>query len=225
MRIALAMLIIPFLAPAASLMGTVIDQTGAYVPHAAVELASGSNNYRVQADDAGVFQFLNLPAGEFTLTIRVPGFKVRTIKSMALFEREQKRVPDITLDIGSVASCGGEPSRDLLLLPLGTLFGRLTGSVAPPLAAAEVTLVCRTFNACASTKTDSNGRYSFDMLPAGYYGLNFRREGFYPVNATGYSYYVSAGWESVYSPVMLENCPNGNCNPKRRPKRPVGPCE
>jgi hypothetical protein len=40
MRIALAILVIAFSASAASLTGTIIDQTGAFIPHAAVELAS-----------------------------------------------------------------------------------------------------------------------------------------------------------------------------------------
>ncbi len=58
------------------------------------------------------------------------------------------------------------------------------------------------------------------MLSAGVYGLNFRRDGFYPENATGYEYTVNAGWESVYAPKLLEKCPNGNCDPKLRPQRP-----
>ena len=101
----------------------------------------------------------------------------------------------------------------------------LTGSVDPPVAGIEVTLVCRTFSACGSTKTDSNGRFSFETLSPGVYGLNFRREGFYPENATGYGYAVNAGWESVFSPVLLQQCSNGNCDPKLRPPQPIQLCE
>ena len=180
--LALAILLIPFSARAASLTGAVIDQTGAYVPHASVELASETDDYKVQADDSGVYQFSNLPAGEYTLTIRVPGFINRRIKSIGLLTGEPKRLPDVTLDIGN-NGCGGPPPRDLVLLP-GTLFGTLSGTVDPPAKDVDVTLVCRTFSACSSTRTDSNGHFSFETLPAGIYGLNFRRDGFYPEIAT-----------------------------------------
>jgi Carboxypeptidase regulatory-like domain len=229
MRIALALaiLLIPFSAPAqeasASLAGAVVDMTGAYIAHAAVVLDSGTRHYRVQTDEMGAYQFSNLQAGEYTLTFRMVGFKRFTLKSIGLMEREQKRISDVPLDVGN---CGiGSPPRNLVLLVPGDSFGRLTGSVTRPAKGVEVTLVCRTFTACRSTQTDSKGRYSFDMLSPGVYGLNFRRNGFYPENATGYSYYVNAGWESIYSPLMLERCPNGNCDPKLRPQRPVAICE
>jgi len=216
MRIALAaILLMPFSASAASVTGTVVDPTGAYVPHAAVELDSGTTQYKVQADDSGVYQFSNLPAGSYALTIRVPGFRNRTIKSIGLLTGEPKRLPDVQLDI---ENCGKPPSRDLSLLP-GVLFGTLSGSVDPPAKGVEVTLVCRTFSACSSTATDSSGRFSFEMLSPGVYGLNFRRDGFYPENATGYEYTVNAGWESVYAPKQLEKCSNGNCDPKLRPQQ------
>jgi hypothetical protein len=229
MRIALvfAILLLPFSAPAqeatASLTGTVVDRTGAYIPHADVELDSGTNKYKIQADDTGVFQFSNLPAGEYTLTILVRGFISRRIKSIGLLTGESKRLPDVTLDVGN-NGCGGPPPRNLVLLS-GTLFGTLSGSVDPPAKGVEVTLVCRTFSACSSTVTDSSGRFSFETLTAGVYGLNFRLDGFYPENATGYEYTVNAGWESVYAPKQMEKCLNGNCDPKLRPKRPIAICE
>ena len=210
MRIALAILLLPFSARAASLTGAVIDLTGAYIPHASVELASETNSYKVQADDMGVYQFSNLPAGEYTLTFRVSGFSNRRVKSIRLLEPEQKQIPDVTLDI---EPCGW-PRRDVVLLPPGDPLGRLSGSVLPSAAGIEVFLICRTFHQCASTKTDSNGHFSFDMLSAGAYGLSFHRDGFYDQGATGYEYYVNAGWESVYAPVTLEQCVAGNCSAK-----------
>jgi Carboxypeptidase regulatory-like domain len=222
-----AILWIPFPAPAqeatASLTGAVIDQTGAYVARAAVELDSGTKKYQVQADDAGVYQFSNLPAGKYTLKFQVPGFESLTLKSIGLSEREKKRIPDATLLAGGV-NCGG-PRRDFLQLLPETSFGGLSGNVLPPMADVEVTLVCRTFSVCRSTKTNSSGRFSFDTLSAGVYGINFRHDSFYPVIATGYSYYVDAGWESVYDPKVLQQCPNGNCDPKLRPPGQPTVCE
>jgi hypothetical protein len=223
MRIALALLLIPFSSAqegTANLSGTVVDLLGTHVARASVELNLGLKTFEVRTDDEGLYQFSNLPPGEYTLTVRYFGFKVRTIKFI-LLEREQKRIPDVPLDIGTCLAI----YRELVLLPSEELFGRLSGSVIPAAPGVEITLVCRTFSRCGSTKTDSNGRFSFEMLSAGSYALSFRRDGFYPENATGYSYDVNAGWESVYNPKSLEKCRNGNCDPTRRPKPPVRYCE
>jgi hypothetical protein len=224
MRIALAILLIPFLALAASISGTVLDPAGAFVANAAMELDSGANNYQVHADYSGVYKFSSLPLGEYTLKVKVPGFKSRTVKSIRLSEREPNRRLDIPLDLAEMA-CGQSLILDRILLPPEETFGRLTGSVNPPARGVEVTLICRTFSACKSAKTDFRGRFSFEMLSPGVYGLNYHRAGFYPDNATGYEYSVIAGWNSVYSSVRLERCPNGNCDPKLRPQRPVRICE
>jgi len=216
MRIALAaILLIPFSAPAASLTGVIVDAAGSYLVRAPVQLDSGTRKYQTQTDEAGGFQFANLPAGEYTLTSRVTGFRNRTVKSILLADGEEKRIPDIPLDRGC------DLFRDLLLLPSGGFFGRLSGSVFPPMSEVEVTLICRTFRACASTKTDSNGRFSFEMISAGDYALGFRHEGFYPLDATAYEYSVKEGWESSYNRLLLEQCPNGNCDPKLRRKRVI----
>jgi len=224
LRIALiaATLLIP-LSEAASLTGSVVDPTGAYVTNIAAELASATNKYLARTDNAGVYQFSSLPEGKYDLTFQVNGFQRFTLKSIELSEREQKQIPEITLRVGRSAC--GDPYRDFVrLLPSG-LFGRLSGRVLPAAKGVEITLVCRTFTACRTTVTDSNGQFSFDMLSAGVYGLSYHRQGFYPVDATGYAYTVDAGWESVYSPMVLERCPNGNCDPKRRPKGPINYCE
>ena len=222
MRIALAILMISFSARAASIRGVVIDPSGTLIPHAAVELDSGTSKYTLQTDNAGVYLFADLPAGEYTMSFRLLGFKTRWMNFISLSEREEKRIPDVTLTVGSPCA---PSTRDLVQQPSGVLFGQLRGSVSPPVANVEVTLVCRTFHACASTQTDSNGHFSFEMISAGVYGLNFRRNGFYPVNATGYAYTVDDGWESVYSPISLVECPKGNCAVKPRPLRQPIVCE
>ncbi|HEV8414011.1 MAG TPA: carboxypeptidase-like regulatory domain-containing protein [Bryobacteraceae bacterium] len=213
MRIALAILLLPFSGRAASLTGTVVDANGAYIARAPVELDSGTKKYQVQGDDEGVYKFSELPAGEYTLTFRVLGFQARTVKSIVLSEAEHKPMPDVPLEVVSV-DCHGPIRRDIHLLPLGAAFGQLSGSVRPAAPGVEVFLICRTFHACGSTKTDPDGRFSFDMLSAGVYGLSFHRDGFYDQDATGYEYYVNAGWDSVYASVTLEPCADGNCKAK-----------
>jgi hypothetical protein len=229
MRIVLALLLIPFSAPAqeatASITGAAVDVTGAYIPKATVVLDSGTRKYQIQADDAGVYQFSNLPAGEYTLTLQALGFYRLTVKPIKLLEGEQKRVPELILDVGA-SGCGTPFPPAFQLLAGEAMFGGLAGSVVryggslQPVEGVDVTLVCRTFSACGSTKTDAQGLFSFGMLSPSEYGLSFRLEGFYPDQASAYSVRVKAGLESEYGPVFLERCPNGNCDPKLRPPRP-----
>ena len=151
------------------------------------------------------------------------GFKLRTVNAVRLSEREPDRILDIPLDVADMCGIG---VMDRILVSPGATFGSLSGSVTPATPGVEVTLVCRTFTACKSTKTNFNGRFTFEMLSPGIYGLNIHRDGFYPENATSYEYSVIAGWESMYFPVRMERCLNGNCDPKlRRPPKKAIICE
>ena len=211
MRIALAILVIALSAPAASLTGAIVNSVGASIAHAAVELDSGSKKYQTQTDDAGVYRFANLPAGLYTLKFTPEVYEKLTVESVRLTEDEDRRVPEITMDL---PLCGVLPRRDFVRLVSSASFGELSGSVLPAASGVEVSLICRTFHACSSTKTDSNGHFSFHMLTTGAYGLSFHRDGFFDHEATAYEYYVNAGIESVYAPTRLEPCPNGNCAAK-----------
>jgi hypothetical protein len=227
MRIAILLLapcVLPAQEVSASLTGGLTDVTGAYIAGAPVQLDSGIKQYQTRTNEAGVYRFSSLLAGDYTLTFRVVGFRPLTIKAIAILEHEQKRVPDVPLEVVN-GLCPRPIAQDQVLLPPGSSFGRLSGAVVPPVREVEVTLVCRTFRACGSTRTDTDGRFSFDKISAGVYGLNFRHDGFYPENATGYEYTVNSGWESVYNPKVLEQCGNGTCDPKLRPKPSVAICE
>ena len=183
MRIALAILLFPFSARAASITGLLINLAGEHIFHATVALDSGTKKYQAQTDNAGVYQFSNLPAGEYKLKFQAMGFKRLTLTSVALSEGEQKRIPEVTLDVAELADCGYYPPAFRLLMgesDFGSLAGRVDG-----IADVEVTLVCRTFSACRSTKTDLKGFFSFRMLSPGEYGLSFRSDGFYPVPPLG----------------------------------------
>ena len=200
-RAAFAILLIPFSAPAASLTGAVVDQTGAYIPHAAVELDSGTKKYQGPSRRRRCLPILESAGRRIYADDSAcrDSAAARSSPSSS-WKANRNECPTLrwTSDMLRVMA----PLAISVLLPPGTLSGRLSGSVDPPARDVEVTLVCRTFSACRSTKTDSNGHFSFEMLSAGVYGLNFRRDGFYPENATGYEYTVNAGWESVYSPVV-----------------------
>jgi Carboxypeptidase regulatory-like domain len=144
-----------------------------------------------------------------------PGFQSLTVKSIQIVEGELKSVPDLRLKIGD---CGGHAVRDYIrFLPWGVRVGNLGGSVrldqgplvgkSPPIAGADVTLICGLGTACGATKTDSNGDFIFKNLPPGSLSVRVNLEGFYPINEHDYT--VEEGLESIYcrstsSPVPWE---------------------
>src|SRR2546430_303342 len=65
-----------------AVMGTVIDQTGAVLPNAQVELRSGSGTVvqSTTASQAGDFQFPNVPAGRYDIVAVFQGFQQTTAR-------------------------------------------------------------------------------------------------------------------------------------------------
>jgi TonB family protein len=59
-----------------TLSGTVSDQMGRAVPDVALELTNVRNasKYEVKSDGTGRFEFIGLPAGDYSLASRIPGF-------------------------------------------------------------------------------------------------------------------------------------------------------
>ena len=62
----------------AAIKGTVVDAKAAAIPGAKIKLTptSGGVNIEVTTDETGAFSFDNLPAGDYTLTVVMPGFKL-----------------------------------------------------------------------------------------------------------------------------------------------------
>ena len=105
----------------------------------------------------------NLPAGEYTLIIRIPGFSTAGQSQILLLEGEQKRMPDVTLIIG--AGCGGSQPRSSSAFYRGG--GRLERKRDPAFDNVEVTLICRTFQRLRFNQDGFQRHFSFDMLSAG----------------------------------------------------------
>jgi hypothetical protein len=220
----------------ASLTGKVKDITGAGVSGTQAELRSetaSDRRFRTAADSTGVYHFSGLLSDEYTLNLSSRGFKSLTVKSIHISEDEQKSLPTLQLEVGSVGDCGVHAALDYIrLLPPGDHMGNLRGSVridkgpmsgkSPPIAGADVTLMCTTGKVC-TTKTDSNGEFMFKALPLGNLTVRVTRTGFYPLTMPGYA--IQEGLESIYWSISLERCPLGNCDPRLRPRRPPARCE
>jgi hypothetical protein len=88
----------------AGVQGTVRDPSGASVANATVEISGASllGTRKVQTDDSGAYRVTALPAGAYTLTVTVPGF--RTFKQVGI-DLAVGRLPnvDVKLEVGAVA--------------------------------------------------------------------------------------------------------------------------
>jgi hypothetical protein len=89
----------------ATLIGTVTDPTGAVVPGASVIVHNNDTDTDVRtvtSDNSGNFSVTNLPAGVYTITVRVSGFKTYASSNVVL-NVAQKRSIDVQLQTGQVS--------------------------------------------------------------------------------------------------------------------------
>jgi TonB family protein len=98
----LAALRAPAQAAAASLQGTVSDISGARLPGALLTLRRVGDESKAVArtNDAGEFAFVSLPAGEYVIEVRKPGFQLQQ-ESVKLVSGAHESL-DITVNLGSV---------------------------------------------------------------------------------------------------------------------------
>jgi hypothetical protein len=84
-----------------SISGTVVDQSGAVVPDAKLELVNTGQHstYRVKSDRQGLYSFPNLAVGHYDLTIAATGFTQR--KTNLTVDTDSALRVDATLAIGA----------------------------------------------------------------------------------------------------------------------------
>jgi TonB family protein len=83
-----------------TLSGTVVDQTNGFLPDTTLVLTNGASKARheVKSDSTGRFEFVGLPAGEYTLQAMQPGFT--TLSESFAINRDLSRT--IELQVGSL---------------------------------------------------------------------------------------------------------------------------
>jgi len=225
----LAILLMPHLAMCATIEGEVQDLLGARIPWVRVELAlEGTQDGSVQhADKEGRFRFSWLPPGIYRLKLESTGFESFTLRSIQLKQGDWKRLPPLMLVLGG--TCDFAPFVESYeLLPEAQHVGNLRGHVSqidngPPVGNARVTLLCSDRKVCSETKTDGAGEFLFLDVRPGEYALHVTHSGYYASEIS--SYHVREGFEQTYGPLYLEHCPNGNCDPRLRPKKPLIVCQ
>jgi hypothetical protein len=191
------------------------------------------NQFVAISDNSGTYRFSGLPAGAYTLKLRTNGYYGVTVKSILIAEAERKQVPPLELKLGGVADCGIGTGIDYLRLlaaegHLGNfgatvrLYQRQYSQNTVLIAGAEVSLICPGGDACVKTTTDKDGYFVFKDLVPGNLLVRVNLAGYYPIE---WRYRVEEDKEVIYTPIDLERCLNGNCDPKLRPARPLILCE
>src|SRR6516164_7849469 len=86
-----------------SLVGTVLDPADAVIPSAQVTLTDLDTGTVRNAltDSAGLFRFLNLTPGSYSVTVRVSGFKTMVESNITLAAQETRDVGRLALELGN----------------------------------------------------------------------------------------------------------------------------
>jgi TonB family protein len=125
--------------------GTVVDPQNSVVPGVTVTLANPAKDvkYEVRTDDLGRFEFVALPAGEYSIGATLPGFRAFTGSLTMGAQSVERR---LALQVGML-------SESVTV----TFDPNDTRSPAQPTAASERS-AARTAQACTSTSTGGNIR-------------------------------------------------------------------
>jgi hypothetical protein len=88
-------------APVGSIKGYIRDATAAAVPNASVQLKDERTNVtqNTRSDVTGLYQFLDLAPGMYSITAETPGFRKEVIKSVAVLVDQIVSV-EIKLEVG-----------------------------------------------------------------------------------------------------------------------------
>ena len=90
-------------APVGSIKGYIRDATGAQVPNASVQLKNQQTNATQDAksDSTGLYQFLDLAPGMYSISAETAGFRQALVKSVTVLVDQIVSV-DIKLEVGQI---------------------------------------------------------------------------------------------------------------------------
>lgn len=211
---------------AVSVSGRVTDETGFRIPGARVSIYLSGRELitTTRTDDHGGFQLALLEFGTYNLKIESLGFTTLWLNVIPIASPINVSLPALALH---VSSCGTSSAIEFRLLndPVeqrSAITGAVVDGRGKSMKAATVDLICPEDRSCATTRTDSTGRFHFvNLLPATY-RLRVRRPGYFEDVFEGYV--AQAGLDAVYGPASLIACSPGRCQPQFRPER-INHCE
>jgi len=107
-----------------SIIGTVSDPSGAAVGATQVTLTNlGTNEKRISVtNNDGLYQFVNLPPGEYSVEVAKPGFK-RVVRSNIRLQTETTTRIDLPLQVGAIEQTVEVTTQTPLLQPESSSLG------------------------------------------------------------------------------------------------------
>jgi hypothetical protein len=109
-----------------SVVGNVLDSTGAAISDTAVTLTNlGTNETRKETtNSAGLYQFVNVAPGQYSVAVEKPGFK-RTLRSPVTVETQTTAKIDLTLQVGELTQTVEVTAQTPLLQPESSSLGQV----------------------------------------------------------------------------------------------------
>jgi uncharacterized protein YfaS (alpha-2-macroglobulin family) len=116
----------------ADIVGTVVDKSGALVPHAQVEVraAKGGRIRKVRTTESGQFRFSALTAGDYVVEVTAPGFRIAS-QSITL-KAEDRAVMSAALSVGEtteIVEVTAEVPMLQTMMSMGGVIGGVPGGV------------------------------------------------------------------------------------------------
>jgi arylsulfatase A-like enzyme len=149
--------------PRLEIAGRLVGEDGSPIPGASLILHSASAPLEVLTNADGEFRFQNLPHGDYSLS---PGQRLTSLEPVS-----------VSIPLGPTGSylprIVGSPGELLERPAASTISGRLATRAGEPLADARVFVKDRRRQRGlqVAVRTDANGRYLAENLPAGVYSI------------------------------------------------------
>src|ERR1700691_1193185 len=88
-----------------TLLGTVVDPAGAVIVGADVQITDQANtqtrNMKTSAE--GLFRFVDIEAGKYTITVKAPGFKTRVQPDVEVQSTDTRDVGRVAMELGNIS--------------------------------------------------------------------------------------------------------------------------
>jgi hypothetical protein len=195
---------------AGSITGVMVDPVAAVIARAKVVAMSGNHRAETVSDTYGHFVLKDLKPGTYSIEISSPGFKVKTINPINVYE-DDVVLPSIEPALGVAPECGPFPPADVFT-PIASGRSQLAGRVfldGNTRAAGAVVALYGTkgTRSLASVRTDAKGDFLIPELRPGLYQLRIRLRGYAELIVDAVE--IKSGFRSDTEPFNLRRCPEG----------------